>query len=274
MCRMTLAAATVLALGLATPVLAASKSVEPAKVPAVAAPSPEAGPAAPAKATAQERAEVARLDPLARAAFWSNQAQIDPRDPVAGVNLAQALRGLGRYEEAAAAAGAVLIMAPDNMDALLEAARAHVERGQGFYAVERLTHAIQLAPKDWRPVSLMAIAYEQTSRDAEALASHRAAVALAPDAPVPLANLAMYLAGHDQLGEAETLLRRAAAMPAANAQVRQNLAMVLGLQGRVAEAEPLLRRDLPPEQANANLALLRAANSGPATRSWDAVRAQ
>ena len=261
MCRMTLVAATVLAVAFAAPAVAAAPEVAAAT--------------APAKATAQQRAEIARMDPLTRAAFWTNQAQIDPRDPSAGLGLAQALRDLGRYEEAAQAAEAILVIAPDNLDALLEAARAHLGRGQGFYAIESLNRAIGQAPKDWRPVSLLAIAYEQTSRDPEALASHRAAVALAPDAPGALTNLALYLAGHDDLTGAETLLRRAAGLPGAGAQVRQNLAMVLGLAGKLAEAESLVRRDLPPEQANANLALLRGAakTAGP-NRSWEAMRAQ
>jgi len=266
MCRMTAVAATVLGLALiAAPALAAE--TKPAAAPPVPA-------TAPAKATPEQRAQVARMEPLSRAAFWSNQVQIDPRDAAAGVGLAQALRTLGRYEEAASAAQAALVIEPNNMDALLEVARAQLERGQGFYAIEALTKAMQLAPKDWRPVSLMAIAYEQTQRDTEALASHRAALTLAPNEPGALANLAMYQAGHGDLAGAETLLRRAAAQPTATAQVRQNLAMVLGLNGRFDEAESLVRRDLPPEQANSNLALLRAAKGGPTARSWDAMRAQ
>jgi Flp pilus assembly protein TadD len=266
---MTAVAATVLGLALiAAPALAAETK------PAAAAPVPAASASAPVKATAEQRAQVARMEPLSRAAFWSNQVQIAPGDSAAGVGLAQALRALGRYEEAASAAQAALVVEPNNMDALLEVARAQLERGQGFYAIEALTRAMQLAPKDWRPVSLMAIAYEQTQRDTEALASHRAALTLAPNEPGALTNLAMYQAGHGDLVGAETLLRRAAALPTASAQVRQNLAMVLGLAGRFDEAESLVRRDLPPDQANSNLALLRAAKGGPTARSWDAMRAQ
>jgi Flp pilus assembly protein TadD len=273
MCRMTAAAATVLALLLVQPSLAASKT-KTAKAPVATAPVVTG----PTKASPQQRAEASRMEPLARAAFWSNETQIDPRDAEAGLGLAQALRALGRYEEAAAAAEGVVTIYPDNLDARLEVARAHLERGQGFYAIESLNKAMQLAPKDWRPVSMMAIAFEQTQRDAEALASHKQALALAPNEPGALTNLAMYQAGHGDLASADALLRQAAALPTASAQVRQNLAMVLGLEGRFDEAESLVRRDLPPEQANANLAMLRAAvlpNGAPVSgRSWDAMRAQ
>src|SRR5580704_12353336 len=110
--------------------------------PAPAAPKP------PAKAGPQARADAARLTPLARAAFWGREAQIDPTDVVAGVQLASALRALGQYATAIQSAGRVLVIDPNNMDALMETARAYVAEGQGFYAIDPLTHAEALAPKD------------------------------------------------------------------------------------------------------------------------------
>lgn len=232
-----------------------------------------APPAPPRKATAAERATAQRLDPLARAAFWSREQGIDPADPEAGVGLAQALRALGRNEEAAQAAARVLLAHPDHAPALMETARAQVAAGQGFYAIEPAKRAQALNPRDWRPVALLAVAYEQTKRDAEALAAHRQALSLAPNEPSALSNLAMFQAGHGEAAEAERLLRRAVALPGATATVRQNLALVLGLQGKMAEAEALARQDLPPELADRNLAYLRAASSpAPASRSWDALR--
>mgnify|MGYP000122445934 CR=1 FL=1 len=48
---------------------------------------------------AQDRIEAQRLPPLGRAAFWARETDIDPRDPVAGSNLANALRTLGRIDQ-------------------------------------------------------------------------------------------------------------------------------------------------------------------------------
>ena len=58
-------------------------------------------PAARAPASAQTRAAYDRMDALSRSVFWANEQEIDPADPVAGVKLAQALRELGRYDQAA-----------------------------------------------------------------------------------------------------------------------------------------------------------------------------
>ena len=271
MCRMPALAATILTL-LATPALAA-KPEKPTATPAPAAPAVAWPPARP-KASATQRAEAQREDPLARAAFWARELETDPRDTQAGLALAVALRQLGRYPEAYDAAGQVLVIQPDNMDALLEAARAQIARGQGFYAIEPARHAQTLAPRDWRPVSLLAVAYEQADRDDEALAAHRQALSMAPNEPAVLTNFAMYYAGHGNLPEAERLLRQASVQPRADARVRQNLALVVGLQGRLAEAEQLVRQDLPPEQAANNIAWLKAATARAPTgegRSWSAV---
>jgi len=278
MCRKRALLATVLApvvapmvVGLlaAAPVQAADKRAKDAPQLAAAA-----APQAPRKATPAERAEAQRADPLTRMAFWSTELERDGRDVEAGVGLSQALRALGRYDEAADAAAGILIFAPDNYDALMELARANVARGQGFYAIEPGRKAAALQPRDWRPLSLLGVAYEQAKRDDEALAAHRQAVALAPNEAVPLSNLAMHLASSGDLKGAETALRQAAALPTATIQVRQNLALVVGLQGRMDEAEKLARQDLPPESVDNNLAWLRAAiGQESATRSWSAVKA-
>ncbi|UAL09703.1 tetratricopeptide repeat protein [Caulobacter segnis] len=264
MCRNRALVATVLAgLLAAAPAFAADapKPAEPTR-------------AAPAKASPQQRAEARRLDPLARAAFWGSEFEIDPADAEAGAGLAQALRALGRDDDAARAASQALIAHPDDTALLLELARAHIARGQGFYAIEPARKAAALNPKDWRPQTLLGVAYEQAERDDEADAAHRQALALAPGEATPLANYAMHLAARGDLADAEVQLRHAAALPSAGIQVRQNLALVVGLRGRLPEAEKLARADLPPEQVANNLAYLRAAiGQAGANRSWDALKA-
>jgi Flp pilus assembly protein TadD len=237
----------------------------PAAAPAQPA-SPAAAPAAPRKATAAERAEAERLDPLARAAFWAHEVEVDGRDVQASVRLAVALRALGRNEEASVAVAKVLVIDPDDREALMEQARDFVAGGQGFYAIEPLKKLQARDARDWRIPSLMGVALEQVSREDEAEGAWRQALALSPDNPAVLSNLAMHEAAKGRIAEAETLLRKAAAQPAASLQVRQNLALVLGLQGKLAEAEQLQRQDLPPELADANMAYLRAASAGGGTR--------
>ncbi len=268
MCRKPALAATALAVVmLASPAFAWGGKKTDAKQAAAAPAQPAPAP----KATAAERAAADRLDPLARAAFYARVLDSDPRDVDAGLKLAKALRAMGRNEDAAQTAQQVLVVQSDNYEGLLELARAHIGAGAAFYALEPLTQAMSINPKDWRPLSLAAIAYEATRQPDQATAAFDAALKLAPDAPALLTNHALFLAGRGQTQAAEADARRAASLPGAGPQERQNLALVLGLAGRFDEAEKLIRRDLPPEQADANLAYLRAA-SAPGARSWGDVQ--
>lgn len=257
----------------------------PAKAPATQPNAPTSAPASataavhpaarpkPTKATPEQRAEAERLDPLGRAAFWAREVDIDGADYDARIKLAKALRALGRYDEAGATADQVLVMQPGNYEALLESARAKIDGNQGFYAIDDAQRAEAIAPKDWRPVSLLAVAMEQSERPQEALAAHQRALSLAPDNAATLTNLGMYYATHGDPTQAEPLLRKAAAAPGAGPQERQNLALVLGLEGRFDEAERLARQDLPPAAVDNNLAYLRAATDPSRPHTWDSLRA-
>ena len=248
MSRTTARIATVaLLLGsLAAPVLAQAQAAPPA-APSVRQP-----------ATAEVRAAYDRADALSRQIFWTDQAEIDPMDPVAGVKAAQALRELGRFDQAAEMAGKVLMVQPANIEAMLEAGRAHIARGQAFYGIAALEDARNARPQDWQAWSLLGAAYDQVRRPEDARAAWAQALALSPDNPAVLSNMAMSAMTRGDAATAEPLLRRAVAQPGASLKVRLNLAMVLGLTGHMAEAEQMLRRDLPPEAADRNLEWLRA----------------
>jgi Flp pilus assembly protein TadD len=276
MCRNWALAATAVALCLAPSVMQArdkdKAKAKPAEAAALAAPAPRV------KASPAERQMIERGPPLARAAFWAREAELDPQDEQAAVGLSQALRALGSYDDAMGSISKFLMVKPDSFEGLMELARTHVARGKGFYAVDPARRAQALAPRDWRPATLLAVAYEQAQRDDEARAAHEKALAMAPQNPTVLSNYGMFLAGHGEAARAESLLRTAAARPDATIQVRQNLALVLGLEGRLTEAEKLAREDLPPELVANNMAYLRAAAGQEAQgasggRTWEALRA-
>ncbi len=227
------------------------------------------GPDATRPADAATRAGYDRADALTRSMFWGHEQQVNPMDPVAGVKLAQALRELGQYDQAAQTAQAVLTLQPENVEAMLEVGRAHIARGQAFYGIAALEQARQLQPRDWRPLSLLGVAYQQVRRAGDAQAAWAEGLRLSPDNPDILTNAAMAHMASGDAASAEPLLRRAAAQPGASLKVRQNLALVLGLQGKLAEAEQILRRDQPPEVADANLRWLATRMATPATpRTW------
>lgn len=271
MSRTTARLATIALFGLlATPVLAQQ---QPAAQPAAAAPMPTpAGPEA--------RAAADRADALTRSVFWTQEAEIAPNDPIAGVKAAQALRELGRYDQAADMAQRVLMVQPTNYDAMLEVGRGHIARGQAFYGIQALEQARDARPNDWRPWSLLGTAYEQVRRADDARAAWAQALALSPENPDVLTNMAVSAMAKGDNAAAEPLLRRAAAQPGASLKVRLNLALVLGLNGRMGEAEQILRRELPPEQADSNLAWLNARNAAGGqqaaaaapTRTWGSLQ--
>lgn len=240
-------------------ILALTLGVVPALAgdPAPATSQAQAAPAARAPAPAEIRAGYERMDPLARSLFWTGEMEINPADPVAGPRAAQALRELGRYDQAAEAASRTLVAQPANYDALLELGRAHIARGQAFYGIAALEQARALRPDDWRPLSLLGAAYQQVRRPEDARIAWNEGLRLSPDNPDILNNVAIGWLTAGDPAAAETLLRRAVAQPGASLQVRLNLAMAMGLQNKIAEAEQMLRRDLPPEQADRNIAWLR-----------------
>ena len=227
-------------------------------------------------APAEARAAYARMDPLSRSLFWATEFERDPSDPEAGVALPRALRELGRFEEAAQAAERTLVAQPDNIEALIEAGRAHIARGHAFYGIAHLERARAARPGDWRPLSLLGVAYDQVRRPEDAEAAWAEGLRLSPDNPAILSNMAMVRLSAGDLDMAETLLRRAVAHPEAGLQIRQNLALVLGLKGDLPEAERMLRRDLPPEMADANLAWIRdragAASAPGGSRTWGSLQ--
>ena len=205
MCRKRPPTATALASLLACTALAGPAAAWPFAASKPAAPSPAAAakPAAaaadaPRKASAQERAAADRLDPLSRSAFWAREAGLDPTDTEAGLKLAASLRAIGRYPEASDAVAKVLVLYPDNLDALLETARDSVAAGKGFYALAPLRHAQTLAPRDWRVYSLLAVAHDQNQQPDAARAAYGQALALAPDNPGVLSNFGLWYASHGQ----------------------------------------------------------------------------
>ncbi len=232
-------------------------------------------------ATPAEIQQALRADPLTQSAFFNDQFNHNPTNVQLGLYLSNSLRAIGRNAEAADAAERALLVAPDNIDILIAAARARIAGDSAFYAIQPLQHAISLKGNDWRLYSLLGVAYDQVKRPDDAQGAWATALKMSPNNPAVLTNIAMAKVSSGDLAGAEPLLRTAVAQTGATLQIRQNLALVLGLEGKMPEAERLLRQDLPPDQADANLAWLQAnlVNRGAApattdapTRTWDAVK--
>lgn len=253
--------------------------------PAAVVPAPAVA-AAPVPATAAVRANYDRADPLSRSVFWGRENEINPADPIAGVKASQALREMGQFDQAASLSTQILQVQPTNIEAMLELGRAHIARGQAFYGIAPLEQAKALAPNDWRPLSLLGVAYTQVRRVEDGRAAWNEGLQLSRDNPDILTNAAMALTADGNAPGAEALMRRAVAQPGATTKTQLNLALVLGLQGNMAEAEQIIRRALPPEAAERNLRWLRDKTSpqtasvatDPASpsmaRTWNSLQGQ
>ena len=202
-------------------------------------------------------APAAGSDPRQASQAWGERYRANPRDPVAAINYAQALRGLGQRAQAVAVLEQASIHNASNTEILGAYGRALADVGNHDQALEVLNRAHTPDRPDWRILNVQGAVLDQLGRHQDAQRYYATALRIAPEEPSVLSNLGLSLALSKNLPEAEATLKRAAAGRSADPRVRQNLALVVGLQGRFAEAETIAQADLPPDQAAANVAYLR-----------------
>ena len=196
-------------------------------------------------------------DPRGAMENWGERYRANPRDPVAAVNYAQALRAIGQRAQAAAVLEQASIQSPSNVELIGAYGRALADVGKHEQALEVLSRAHTPDRPDWRILNVQGAVLDQLGRHQDAQQYYASALRLAPEETSVLSNLGLSLALSKNLPEAEATLKRAAAGRNPDPRVRGNLALVIGLQGRFAEAEAIARADLPPDQAAANVAYLR-----------------
>src|SRR5262245_1022701 len=196
-------------------------------------------------------------DPHSLANAWGERYRANPKDPVAAINYAQALRTLGQRAQAASVLEQASLVNPRHMELLGAYGRALADVGNYDQALDVLSRAHTPDRPDWHILSVQGAVLDQMGRHEEAQRYYATALKIVPDEPSVLSNLGLSYALSKDLVRAEQPLRRALGRPKADGRVRQNLALVVGLQGRFAEAESIARADLPPEIAAANVAYLR-----------------
>jgi Flp pilus assembly protein TadD len=188
---------------------------------------------------------------------WGDRYRANPNDPVAAVQYAQGLRGIGQRAQAVAVLEQASLHSPNNLELLGAYGRALADAGNHEQALQVLNRAHTPDRPDWRILNVQGAVLDQLGRHQEAQRYYATALRIVPDEPSVLSNLGLSYALSRNLPEAEATLKRAMAGRNPDPRVRQNLALVLGLRGRFEEAEGVARADLPPEQAAANAAYLR-----------------
>ncbi len=201
-----------------------------------------------------------------------------PEDPVAHLNVGNALGRRGRLEEAAASFGRALALQPEFAEAhnnlgdlQLELARfdeaaascrraleirpdfaeAHVNLGKALLrlgdaerSVESCRRALEIRPDFAEAHNSLGNALLYLSRFDEAIAGFRRALAINPEFAEAHANLANALRNIGRLDEAVAAYRRALLAEPNFAAAYTELGTALRLQGRTAEAEAACRAAL------------------------------
>jgi predicted O-linked N-acetylglucosamine transferase (SPINDLY family) len=128
--------------------------------------------------------------------------------------------------------------------ALMQAAKAAVERGDSDGAERAFRGLVELLPNEPRAHFNHARALSDLGRHSEAEAGLREALRLAPDLPQANTNLGNLLTRAGRLEEAEPFLRRAAQLQPQQWRPHYNLASLLQRRGRLDEARPIVDRAL------------------------------
>lgn len=197
--------------------------------------------------------------------------QSKPTDVNRGLAYANGLESVGQNNEALAVYKKLSDADPANVTLAGLYGRKLVAAGRPDDAIPVLEGAEQKGDADWKVMSALGSAYDQTGLYDKARQQYAKALAADPQNLQIMNNLAMSYALQGDLKQAEAELRKCDALPGSKAEprIRQNLALVIGLQGRFEEASKIAQQDLPPEQVQENMAYLKKMLSQPNT--WQQI---
>jgi Flp pilus assembly protein TadD len=176
------------------------------------------------------------LDYGSEIALWSETVRLEPENPRAHNNLAEAYRSAGSPGRAASEFQAAVQADPNYAPAQYNLGVTLLDSGRAAEAIAHLDRALS-APRHLAELNLyLGEAFERTGRNAEAVERYREALRLAPEAVEAAFGLGNNLAVLGRYSEAIEAYRRAVILAPDRGEIRNNLANALGLQGRVDEA--------------------------------------
>ena len=185
-----------------------------------------------------------------------------PDWPVAYNNLAVALRGLGRLNEALLACAAAIERNADYPEAYANLARLLVTQRRHQEAALAAERAAELRPGDAATQALRALALLHAGAPADALPVCRRALTLEPASGEALAVHGLALRATGQVAEAVRASRRLVALGGADKETMAAVAGLLIETGRRDEAVALYRRALAADPDDTVLAHLVDAMAG------------
>lgn len=175
-----------------------------------------------------------------------------PTDVDSGVRQAQLARLAGHYDEAIHTLSQLMLVAADDPRVVGEYGKTLVEKGRAQEAVQFLTRATELQPKDWTLYSALGVAHDESGDQNSARQAYMHALALKPDEPSVLNNYALsrMLAGDPAMAR-ELIASAAKAGGASDPKIARNIALVNSL----APAQtPMSMAQVPAAKAPAEVA--------------------
>lgn len=153
-----------------------------------------------------------------------------PTDVDSGVRQAQLARVAGHYDDAIHTLSQLMLLASDDPRVVGEYGKTLVEKGRAQEAVQFLTRATELQPKDWTLYSALGVAYDETGDQNSARQAYTHALALKPDEPSVLNNYALsrMLAGDPAMAR-DLIASAAKAGGASDPKIARNIALVNSL---------------------------------------------
>jgi len=166
-------------------------------------------------------------EPLAQAAFWMREYELNPTDLEATIKLAAVIRKVGNPQRAVEITQTTRALYPRDPYLTAEYAAALIASGRPLDALEPLDQALAYAPAYGRLWSLKGAVLDQQEQYDLARKHYARALNITPNDPSVMANMGLSFALSGNAQMAEQWLRQAAAMPGASQSVRQNLGLVL-----------------------------------------------
>jgi tetratricopeptide (TPR) repeat protein len=178
------------------------------------------------------------------AASFGRALKLQPEFAEAHNNLGDLQLELARFDEAAASCRRAIAIRPDYAEAHANLGKALLRLGDAGGSVESCRRAIEIRPDSAEAHNSLGNALLYLARFDEAIAGFRRALAIDPDFAEAHANLANALRSIGRLDEAVAGYRRALLAKPDFVSAYAELGTALRLQGRTAEAEAACREAL------------------------------
>ena len=172
-------------------------------------------------------------------------------DVESNVRQAQLARLAGRYDDAVHILSQLMLVASDDPRVVGEYGKTLVEKGRAKEAVEFLTRATDLQPRDWTLYSALGVAYDETGDQISAGRAYEHALALRPGEPAILNNYALSrMLASDPAMARQLMASAASAGGGSDPKIARNIAMVKSLASEPAPvATPVAQAPQAPAKA-------------------------